>query len=157
MKILFTLIALLAISIAASAQAKPSFKITPGQSVHVVVLRSTGAVDLAGETMIREEFEKRKVFKLARTEASADFSFMMVIQYEYNQVQIGAVGRGREEVKAVTAFALPKDIPDTGKADLDALRESALWQYSKNVNQWSFASLPKQFVKKFHEDMKKQP
>lgn len=148
-------LAVLTLSVAAYAQAKP-VQIAPGQSVYVVAMKSNGNPDLAIEQKLKEEFEKQKAFKLATSLSSADFVFLMLIEYEYNQAIVAGIGMGSEDIKSATTFAVPVDTYKQSKTDLDALRDQALWQHAENNGMWRTSGLPKKIAKQFHEQFKKR-
>jgi hypothetical protein len=139
--VLFTLAA------AASAQ-EPAFK--AGQAVYVVAVKSSGQPDLSTEHELKDEFEKQKAFKVATSLQSADFVFLMLVEYEYNQVAAGSVAVGGGDIKSVAAFVVPPYAYTQYKSDLDNLRDKALWQTGENSSFWRGGGLPKRIVKKFH-------
>lgn len=148
-------LAVLTLSVAAYAQNKP-IQIAPGQSVYVVAMKSSGSPDLAIERKLKEEFESQKTFKLATSLSSADFVFLMLIEYEYNQALVAGIGVGSEDIKSATTLAVPVDVYKQSKTDLDNLRDQALWQYAENNGMWRTGGLPKKIAKKFHEQFKKR-
>ena|SRR5215475_3486689 len=91
---------LFALAAAASAQ-ESSFK--AGQAVYVVAVKSSGQPDLSTEHELKDEFEKQKAFKVATSLQSADFVFLMLVEYEYNQVGAGGVAVGSGDIKSVAA------------------------------------------------------
>ena len=103
---LFSLIALLIFSVVAFAQ-EPAFK--PGQTVYVVALKSSGQMDLATERKLKDEFERQKAFTVATSLQSADFVFLMLVEYEYNQAFVSGISMGSEDIKSVAAFAVSPD------------------------------------------------
>ena len=140
---------LLVLAFAASAQ-ESAFK--TGQAMYVVAVKSSKQPDLSIERKLKDEFEKHKSFKMATSLQSADFVFLMVVEYEFNQVMINNIGAGVEDVKSVEAFVVTPDEYARHKADLDNLRRKALWQNSENNNARRTSNLPKKVVNKFHED-----
>jgi hypothetical protein len=140
---------LLVLTSAASAQ-ESAFK--AGQTVYVVAMKISGQPDLSTERKLKDEFEKQKAFKVATSLQSADFVFLMLVEYEYNQMAAGGVGIGSEDIKSVAAFAVSPDAYTQHKSDLDNLRDKALWQISENNIIWRTGGLPKKIVKKFHEN-----
>jgi len=140
---------LLVLASAASAQ-ESAFK--TGQAVYVVAVKSSKQPDLSTERKLKDEFEKHKSFKIVTSLQSADFVFLMVVEYEFNQVMFNNIGAGIEEVKSVAAFVVSPDAYTRHKADLDNLRNKALWQTSENNNARRTNNLPKKVVNKFHED-----
>jgi hypothetical protein len=147
--LLSTVAVLLVLASAASAQ-ESTFK--AGQTVYVVAVKSSGQPDLSTERKLKDEFEKQKAFKVATSLQSADFVFLMLVEYEYNQVAAGGVGVGGEDIKSVAAFVVSPEAYTRHKADLDNLRDKALWQINENNNIWRTGGLPKKIVKKFHEN-----
>ncbi len=137
---------LFALAAAASAQ-ESAFK--AGQAVYVVAVKSSGQPDFSTEHELKDEFEKQKAFKVATSLQSADFVFLMLVEYEYNQVAAGGVAVGGD-IKSVAAFVLPPDAYTQYKSDLDNLRDKALWQTGENYSFWRGGGLPKRIVKKFH-------
>jgi ABC-type glycerol-3-phosphate transport system substrate-binding protein len=137
----------LALSAAASAQ-DSAFK--AGQSVYVVVMTSSGQPDLSTENELKDEFAKQKTFKVAPSLQSADFVFLMLVEYDYNQVAVGAIAVGSGNIKSVAALVVPPDAYTQHKSDLDDLRDKALWQTSENKRFLHAGDLPKKIVKKFH-------
>jgi len=146
--IIITIVINLLFLLAALARAQ-DFK--PGQSVYVVAVKSNGQPDLATESKLKEEFQKQKAFKVATSLQSADLVFLMYVEYEYNQLAAGGVGIGSEDIKSVAAFVVPPAIYTEHKANLDSLRDKALWQISQNNNHWRSNGLPKKIVQKFHQ------
>jgi ABC-type glycerol-3-phosphate transport system substrate-binding protein len=136
-----------ALSAAASAQ-DSAFK--AGQSVYVVVVTSSGQPDLSTENELKDEFAKQKTFKVAPSLQSADFVFLMLVEYDYNQVAVGAIAVGSGNIKSVAALVVPPDAYTQYKSDLDDLRDKALWQTSENKRFLHAGDLPKKIVKKFH-------
>jgi hypothetical protein len=136
-----------ALSAAASAQ-ESAFK--AGQAVYVVVMTSSGQPDLSTEHELKDEFAKQKVFKVAPSLQSADFVFLMLVEYDYNQVAVGAIAVGSGDIKSVAALVVPPDAYTQYKSDLDDLRDKALWQTSENKRFLRAGDLPKKIVKKFH-------
>jgi hypothetical protein len=147
---LFSVVAVIIVLAFAVFAQESAFK--AGQSVYVVAVKSSGQPDLSTERKLKDEFEKQKAFKVATSLQSADFVFLMLVEYEYNQVAAGGVGVGSEDIKSVAAFVVPPDAYTQHKADLDNLRDKALWQISENNNIWRTGGLPKKIVKKFHEN-----
>jgi hypothetical protein len=74
----------------------------------------------------------------------------MLVEYEYNQVAVGAIAVGSGDIKSVAALVVPPDAYTQYKSDLDNLRDKALWQTSENKRFWRGGDLPKKIVKKFH-------
>jgi hypothetical protein len=140
---------LLALASVASAQGSA---IKAGQAVYVVAVKSSKQTDLLTERKLRDEFEKHKSFKIANSLQSADLVFLAVVEYEFNQVRFNNVGAGVEEVKSVEAFVVSPDAYAQDKADLDNLRDKALWRTNENNNARRTNNLPKKVVNKFHED-----
>ena len=136
-----------ALSAAASAQ-ESAFK--AGQTVYVVVMTSSGQPDLSTENELKDEFAKQKTFKVAPSLQSADFVFLMLVEYDYNQVAVGAIAVGSGNIKSVAALVVPPDAYTQYKSDLDNLRDNALWQTSENKRFLRAGDLPKKIVKKFH-------
>jgi len=144
---------ILVLATAASAQESA---LKAGQTVYVVAVRSSGQPDLSTERMLKDEFEKRKSFMIATSLQSADFVFLMVVEYEFSQVMFNNIGAGSEDIKSVAAFVVSPDAYTQHKADLDNLRDKALWQISENNSPLRIGHLPKKIVKKFHENMVKK-
>ena len=138
---------LFALAAAASAQ-ESAFK--AGQAVYVVAVKSSGQPDLSTEHELKDEFEKQKAFKVATSLQSADFVFLMLVEYEYNQVAVGAIAVGSGDIKSVAALVVPPDAYTQYKSDLDNLRGKALWQTGENKRFLRAGNLPKKIVKKFH-------
>ena len=136
-----------ALSAVASAQ-ESAFK--AGQAVYVVAMTSSGQPDLTTENELKDEFAKQKAFKVAPSLQSADFVFLMLVEYEYNQVAVGAIAVGSGDIKSVAALVVPPDAYTQYKSDLDNLRDKALWQTSENKRFLHAGDLPKKIVKKFH-------
>jgi hypothetical protein len=74
----------------------------------------------------------------------------MLIEYEFNQVAVGAIAVGSGDIKSVVALVLPPDAYTQYKSDLDDLRDKALWQTSENKRFLQGGDLRKKIVKKFH-------
>jgi hypothetical protein len=100
------------------------------------------------QTVIRfqEEFAKQKAFKVAPSLQSADFVFLMLVEYEYNQVAVGAISVGSGDIKSVAALVVPPGAYTQYKSDLDNLRDKALWQTSENKRFLHAGDLPKKIV-----------
>src|SRR5262249_47426002 len=116
--------------------------------------RSSGQPDPSTEQKVKEEFMKQKSFIIADSLQSADFVFLMVVEYESSQVMFNNIGAGSEDIKRITAFAVSPDAYTQHKADLDNLRDKAIWQISESNNALRIGNLPKKIVKKFHENTK---
>jgi hypothetical protein len=140
---------LLVLTTAASAQ---EFDFRIGQTVYLVAVKSSGQPDPSTERKLRGEFKMLKSFNLATSLQSADFVFLMVVEYEFNQVMFNNVGAGVEDVKSIEAFVVRPDAYNQHKADLDNLRKKALWQTREKNNARRTNDLPKRVVKKFHEN-----
>jgi hypothetical protein len=140
---------LLVLASAASAQESVP---KAGQAVYVVAVKDSRQPDPSTERKIKDEFEKHKSFKIAKSLQSADFVFLAVVEYEFNQVMVNNIGSGIEEVKSVTAFVVLPDEYAQRKNNLDNLREKALWQTNQNNNARRTANMPRKIVDKFHED-----
>jgi hypothetical protein len=147
--LLFAVAVVFALSAAASAQ-ESTFK--AGQAVYVVVMTSSGQPDLSTEHELKDEFAKQKAFKVAPSLQSADFVFLMLVEYDYNQVAVGAIAVGSGDIKSVAALVVRPDAYTQYKSDLDDLRDKALWQTSENKRFLRANNLPKKIVKKFHAD-----
>jgi hypothetical protein len=141
---------LLVLASKASAQ-ESAFK--TGQAVYVVAVKSSKEPDLSTERKLKDEFEKQKSFRIATSLQSADFVFLMVVEYEFNQVMFNNIGAGVEDVKSVAAFVVSPGEYAQHKANLNNLRDKALWQTSENNNARRTSNLPKKVVNKFHEDV----
>lgn len=141
---------LIVLASAASAQ-ESAFK--TGQAVYIVAVKSSKEPDLSTERKLKDEFEKQKSFKIATSLQSADFVFLMIVEYEFNQVMFNNIGAGVEDVKSVTAFVVSPGEYTQHKANFNNLREKALWQTSENNNARRTSNLPKKVVNKFHEDV----
>jgi hypothetical protein len=147
---LLSLVAILLVPASAVFAQESAFK--TGQAVYVVAMKSSGQPDLSTERKLKDEFEKEKSFKIATSLQSADFVFLMVVEYEFNQVMFNNIGAGVEDMKSVEAFVVSPDSYTKHKASLDDLRDRALWKISENNNARRTANLSKKVVKKFHED-----
>ena len=123
-----------------------------GQTVYVVAVKSSKQPDPSTERKIKDEFEKHKSFKIVTSLQSADFVFIAVVEYEFNQMMVNNIGAGIEDVKNVTAFIVPPNEYTQRKNDLGSLREKALWQTYQNNNARRTANMPRKIVNKFHED-----
>jgi hypothetical protein len=137
--------------LASAASAQESVPKT-GQAVYVVAVKDSKQPDPSTERKIKDEFEKHKSFKIAKSLQSADFVFIAVVEYEFNQVMVNNIGSGIEEVKNVAAFVVLPDEYAQRKNNLDNLREKALWQTNQNNNARRTANMPRKIVDKFHED-----
>jgi hypothetical protein len=127
------------------------FEFKKGLSAYVVAIKSSGSPDLANEQKLKKEFTNKKAFKLAPSLSSADFVFVMYIEYEYNQVAVSGIGIGSEDIKSASAFVVLPDTYAQSKSNLDNLRDEALWQFGKNNNMWRTGGLPVSIVKQFHK------
>jgi len=145
----FSVVAVLLILASAASAQESAFK--AGQALYVVAVRSSRQPDPSTERKIKVEFEKQKSFKIAISLQSADFVFLMVVEYEFNQVMFNNIGAGVEEMKSVEAFVVRPDAYTQHKADLDNLRDKALWRIRENNNARRTNDLPKKVVQKFHE------
>lgn len=134
-----------------SAMSKEDFQFKKGQSAYVVALKSNGSPDFSVEEKLRKEFKSKKAFRLAQSLSSADFVFAMYVEYEYNQVAVSGIGIGSEDIKSASVFVVLPATYSQFKADLDNLRDEALWQFGKNNNMWRTGGLPVNIVKKFHK------
>jgi hypothetical protein len=130
---------------------KGEFEFKKGLSAYVVAIKSNGNPDLAVEQKLKKEFKSKKTFNLASTLSSADFVFVMYVEYEYNQVAVSGIGIGSEDIKSASAYAVLPTIYSQFKANLDNLRDKALWQFGKNNNMWRTGGLPVNIVKQFHK------
>jgi hypothetical protein len=130
---------------------KGEFEFKKGQSAYVVAIKSNGNPDLAVEQKLKKEFKNKKTFNLASSLSSADFVFVMYVEYEYNQVAVSGIGIGSEDIRSASAYVVLPAIYSQFKSDLDNLRDEALWQFGKNNNMWRTGGLPVNIVKKFHK------
>jgi hypothetical protein len=137
--------------LASAASAQESVPKT-GQTVYVVAVKDSKQPDPATERKIKDEFEKHKSFKIAKSLQSADFVFIAVVEYEFNQVMVNNIGSGIEEVKNVAAFVVSPGEYAQRKNDFYNLRDKALWQTSQNNNARRTDNMPRKIVNKFHED-----
>jgi hypothetical protein len=137
----------------ASAAPAQESALKAGQAVYVVAVKSSKQPDLLTERKLKGEFEKHNSFEIATSLQSADFVFLAVVEYEFNQVMFNNIGAGIEDVKSVAVFVVSPDAYAQHKANLDNLRDKALWQTSENNNARRTGNLPKKVVNKFHEDM----
>jgi len=151
--LLYVVAVLFVLASAASTQ-ESAFK--AGQAVYVVAMKSSGQPDLSTERIIKDEFEKRKSFKIATSLQSADFVFLMVVEYEFSQVMFNNIGAGSEDIKSVAALVVSPDAYTQHKVNLENLRDKAFWQISENNNALRIGSLPKKIVKNFHQNMLKK-
>lgn len=127
------------------------FQFKVGQSAYVVALKSNGSPDFSVEQRLKKEFKSKKAFKIAPSLSSADFVFVMYVEYEYNQVAVSGIGIGSEDIKSASAFVVLPAAYSQFKANLDNLRDEALWQFGKNNNMWRTGGLPVKIVEKFHK------
>ncbi len=123
---------------------------TQGQSVYVAAVKTSGSPDLATERKIKGEFEKQKRFKISPSIETADFVFLMIVEYEFNQSFIS----GSEDVKGANAYVVKPEDYLKNRNDLDGIRAGALWEYGENNGIWRGGGLPKKIVKKFHDSKK---
>jgi hypothetical protein len=141
--------ALFVLDITASAQESVP---KTGQALYVVAVKDSKRPDLQTERKIKDEFKKHKLFRIAASLESADFVFLAVVEYEFNQVMINNIGAGVEDVKSVAAFVVSPGEYAQHKNDVYNLREKALWQTSQNNNARRTNNMPRKVVDKFHED-----
>jgi hypothetical protein len=117
----------------------------PGQSVYIVAMKSNCSPDFRSESVLKEEFEKQKVFGIATSLQSADFVFVVYLDYEaYN---------GTDYLGSVTAFAVSPTTYTRFKSDPYNLRDEALWR-SRTTK--GFPKKVEPIVKMFHEDILKK-
>jgi hypothetical protein len=117
----------------------------PGQSVYVVAMESNCSPDFTSESVLKEEFEKQKVFGIAKSLQSADFVFVVYLNYTaYN---------GTDYLGRVTAFAVSPTAYTRFKSDPYNLRDEALWR-SRTTK--GFPQKVEPIVKMFHEDILKK-
>jgi hypothetical protein len=146
---LLSAVAILLVLSSASFAQESAFK--AGQAVYVVAVKSSKHPDLSTERKLKNEFEKRKTFNIATSLQSADFVFLMVVEYERTQVMFNQIGSGSEVIKSVEALVVSPDAYTQRKAGIDDLRDKALWRIHENDSAWRIGSLPRRIVKKFHE------
>jgi hypothetical protein len=146
---LLSAVAVLLVLTSASSAQESAFK--AGQAVYVVAVKSSKQPDLSTERKLKNEFEKRKTFNMATSLQSADFVFLMVVEYEYTQVMFNQIGSGSEVIKSVEALVVSPDAYTQSKASIDDLRDKALWRIREKDSAWRIGSLPRRIVKKFHE------
>jgi hypothetical protein len=147
---LLSLVAVLLVRASSASTQESAFK--AGQAVYVVSMRSSKQPDISTERKLKDEFEKHKSFKIATSSQSADFVFLMVVEYEFNQVMFNNIGAGVEDIKSAEAFVVQPDAYNQHKANLDNLRDYALWQISEKNNARRTNDLAKKIVLKFHEN-----
>jgi hypothetical protein len=123
-----------------------------GQSLYVVAMKDSRQPDLQIERKIKDEFKKHELFKMATSLQSADFVFLVVVEYEFNQVMFNNIGAGVEDVKSVAAFVIAPDEYARRKNDFYNLSDKALWQTSQNNNARRTDNMPRKIVNKFHAD-----
>jgi hypothetical protein len=130
MKYIATIVCLLS---AFTQDKAPLFQ--PGQSVYVVAIKvDTSNPDLTVESNVRREFERKKKFPLAKSPATADFVFIVFTEYES---EVSRTGRGRissqDYLKHALALVVPAKEYSQHKADIDKLKEFALWQEEEMI------------------------
>jgi len=74
----------------------------------------------------------------------------MLVEYESNQVAVGAIAVVSGDIKSVAALVVSPDAYTQYISDLDNLRNMALWQTSESKRFLRAGDLPKKIVKKFH-------
>jgi hypothetical protein len=147
--LLFVVAVLFGLATTASAQESVP---KAGQALYVVAVKDSKQPDLQTERKIKNEFKKHKLFNIATSLESADFVFLAVVEYEFNQVMINNIGAGVEDVKSVAAFVVSLGEYVQHKNDFYNLRDKALWQTSQNNNARRTNNMPRKVVDKFHED-----
>jgi hypothetical protein len=157
-------------TMAAMAKSHPqdstqSFQFKSGQSVYIVALKDNSTPDFEIEESLKHEFEKHKTFKVTRSLQSADFVFLMYVDYGVRTS--GGTGDTKDVhdyIKSVTAFAVSPAIYTKHKSDPFNLRNEALWNLREKTNTidpvYSFkrmfgSSVHKSVVKKFHQEILK--
>src|SRR5215475_15296474 len=94
----------------ASATPAQKFALNAGQAIYVVAVKSSKQPDLSTERKLKDEFEKHKSFKVATSLQSADFVFLVIVEYEFNQMMFNNIGAGVEDIKSVEAFVVRPDV-----------------------------------------------
>jgi hypothetical protein len=132
----------------------------PGQSVYVVANKvDTSRSDLSVESDVRREFERKGKFPLAKSPATADFVFIVFTEYDS---EVSKTGNGRissqDRLKHALALAVPAKEYSQHKADIDKLKEFALWEEEEKVRfsvTWVLLSPQNvsaaKLAKKFHD------
>ena len=111
---------MLALSLLQQKPQAPTFKFAKDQRVYIVAVNSNSRdasvtkADLGLERAAKDQFKKRKAFRIASTIRDADLVFFVVLDL-YSQT---------DEVALVV---LPSDYQNAN-GNLDALRNAALWQ-----------------------------
>jgi hypothetical protein len=122
-----------------------------GQSVYLVAMKSNCSPDFAIERDLRIEFEKNRGFKVATSLQSADFVFVVYLDYGVRVSGssipgFGGSTSGADYIKSVTAFAVSPATYTNGKSDLYKLRDEALWKSSSGEKKMLLL-----VVKRFHD------
>ena len=134
----------------------PGFQV--GQSVYVVAVKiDTSKSDLSAESDLKSHFQSRQKFTLAKSASSADFVFVVFTQYESEferSKEFGASSHTR--MKHALALAVPPQVYNDYKTDLDKLKEYALWQMDGTRDDTFVSAVftrsvsPSNLVKQFH-------
>lgn len=128
----------------------PPFK--PGQSVYIVAMKSNCSPDFDIEFKLKEEFEKQKIFKVATSLQSADFVFLMYLDYGVNVSGGGSTFvSGFDHIKNVTAFAVSPATYTQFKSDLYSLRDEALWKWISREHIIKYKGV----VQRFNQEMRR--
>jgi hypothetical protein len=165
--ILILVIAMMAAMAKSHPQASTqSFQFKSGQSVYIVALKDNSSPDFEIEHSLKQEFEKQKAFKVTRSLQSADFVFLMYVDYGVRTS--GGTADTKEVydyIKSVTALAVSPATYTQYKSDPYNLRSEALWDLREKTNtiepvysikRMFGSSVHKAVVKKFHQETLKK-
>jgi hypothetical protein len=103
----------------------------PGQLVYVVAIKvDTSKSDLAVESNLKREFQRKAKFPLAKSPANADFVFIVFTEYETEISHTYHRERDtyQDFLKTALALVVPAKEYIEHKVDIDKLKEYSLWE-----------------------------
>jgi hypothetical protein len=125
----------------------------PGQSVYTVVMKGRCSPDFEQERLLREEFMKGNVFKVATSLQSADFVFLVYLDYGVRVSGSLETTSGSDYIKSVTALAVSPATYTQFRSDPYLLRDEALWKIPNGFHHTAPRNL-QVILSIFHQDIR---
>jgi hypothetical protein len=152
-------ISILILAFAAMADGRPQaskqpLPFKPGQSVYIVAMKSSCSPDFEQERVLRDGFQKENVLKVATSLQSADFVFLVYLDYGVRVSSSFGDASGSDYIKSITALAVSPATYTQFKSDPYLLRDEALWKIPKGFHYTAPKKL-NDVLRGFHQDIKK--
>jgi hypothetical protein len=125
----------------------------PGQSVYIVAMKSSCSPDFEQERLLREEFMKENFFKVATSLQSADFVFLVYLDYGVRVSGSLETTSGSDYIKSAAALAVSPATYTQFKSNPYLLRDEALWKIPNGFHHTAPKNL-QAISSIFHQDMR---